>query len=155
MWFLKKKEEPIQTYEERPKECQHKWRDFDPIMKFSFYPYHENEDKNKKGQLKISMKESYVCCLCLDREDRTLCSWVFENLTQEEAYKKVQDFKKEYEGFYKPEAKIEDEILDMQYNIDREFLRNLALYHPEKVGSSFQSITRVPTLSEFKGDKNA
>ena len=161
MWPFKKKKKdnvfaatPQQLITKQPKECQHKWRDFEPILYSSYNFYYKDYKQSKYGRLHIRLVEPYVCCLCLKREDRELCSWEFENLTREEAYAKLQDFKQENAAYIAPRAKVEDEIADMQHNIDREFLRNLALYHPEKVGSSFKSIVKVPTLSDFKEDKN-
>ena len=160
MWLFKKRKKENDVFASgaptppsfEPKKCNHKWCDFDPYIKYQYTPYYKDNKLTKYGRLNIRMIETYVCCLCLEREDYELVSWNYENLTQEEAYQRVKDFKEEHKGMYKIRAEVEEKIADMIHNIDRDFLRNLAMLHPEKLGSS--NLIQVPVISEFIKENN-
>ena len=93
-WF-KKKKEVYSPKEETPilytpKECQHLWWDSSPYFMFSWNAYHNESNKKKEkdkqlGRLTIKIYESYICCKCKQRDDRTLCTTEIEDITRDNA----------------------------------------------------------------------
>lgn len=155
-WFKRKKQQtqessPIISSE--PVECQHKWRDFNWYLVTYWEPYWDNyKRKNSdKGTLKIDVIEPYVCYLCKERENHSLHHHQFKNVTEDEAFDLIEKVKEKYKNHISERAEVEDQILDMQKEIDRDFINMWALYHPEKFGSTINPLQNVPILKI--GDK--
>jgi hypothetical protein len=161
-WFKKKKElNDIKTDTSilpDQRKCKHIWWDSDPFFEFSWnvYQNESNRKKNKKeqlGRLRIKIIESYVCCNCGERHNESLQETEIEDITRDQALEEIHKTKEEYKDFCRPRAKVEDEINDLIYKIDRNLLQTLAIYQPYKVGSVINSNVQVPTLEKFlKGE---
>lgn len=159
--FRKKKEEvKLETSCETPQEqkCSHLWCDFPPYLEFWWTCYYNEFNKKREkerqlGRLKAEIIESYICCKCSERDNKVLHHIEIEDITRNEALGEIEKIKKEYQGFCKPRAEVEDKISDLQHKINRDLLRSLSLYNPAMVGSNFPN--DLPILNKFlKGDKN-
>lgn len=157
-WFKKKQSSVIESEEFitsiTPKECQHIWWDSSPFFEFNWNAYQSeyNRKKNKTeqlGRLRIEITESYVCCNCGERHNEILQKIEIEDITRDQALEEVHKAKEEYKDFCKPRAKVEDEINDLKYKIDRNLLQTLAIYQPHKIGSIIDNNVQVPTLEKF------
>ena len=135
MWFFKKKKEeiqPIEIKQEKPKECQHIWRDFDWYLE---YEWHRYSNRPKYGYYTIKVIEPYVCCLCKKRENHIIDKEHSEDVEEKDFVTKKNEMKDKYKDYLNERAIIEDQIRDMQKNIDREFLQTLSVYFPKKTGA--------------------
>ena len=151
MNLFKRKKEPKIEYvltstTEIPKKCEHIWKDFSPYIIYKYNPLFSNYKRTEYGELKIKIIEPYVCCKCYEREDIELYSLYFDHIKESDAIKKFEQIKQEND-FLKPRPIVEDEIADMRHQIDRDFLRMLAVYRPATVGSGISN--DLPILEKF------
>ena len=121
-WFNRKKEpeKPI-VIQEKTKECNHKYIDFDWYMKTEY-----NESTNDYS---IEVYEPYVCIFCKNRRDELL-DYSYGRGYERKDY---EDAKREFEALYpkiKPMAIVEDQIKDMQL-VDKYTLDAYFTLHPE------------------------
>ena len=93
--------------------CAHKYRDF---------------------HWSIRIIEPYVCVWCGDRKNQVLQEIVREGnmASKSEMVEVTKSLMDTYGDKIRPRAFVEDEINDMQL-VDRDYLRALALIHPEKL----------------------
>lgn len=155
-WF-KKKENPKTEFEEiitsiAPKECQHLWWDSSPYFEFNWTSYcndynRRRDKKEQLGRLRVEITEAYVCCNCGERHNETLQKVEIDDITRDQALEEISKIKEEYKDFCKSRAKVEDEICDLKYKIDRQLLQTIAVYQPKKVGSVLN--TDIPILEKF------
>lgn len=119
---------PIMSAEEvKQSRCAHKYRDF--------HWYIEGECQiHPVRKFKIQIIEPYVCVWCGNRKNMILQTVSREgDLASEKAMiEATKSLLNTYEDKIRPRAYVEDEINDMQL-VDRDYLRALALLHPEKL----------------------
>ena len=111
-WFRKKRETreaPDET--QTPRECDHKWVDFDWYM---------TSDVDGR-YVSYNIYEPYVCIHCKARKDVELDSESFTMPSNQEAWELLDDVRKKYPKI-KDRAFVEDEINDMQL-VDREYIK--------------------------------
>ena len=107
--------------------CAHKYRDF--------HWYIEGEYRaHPPGRFSIRIIEPYVCVWCGDRKNQVLQEVVREGTmaSKSEMAEVTKSLMDTYGDKIRPRAFVEDEINDMQL-VDRDYLRALALIHPEKL----------------------
>ena len=107
--------------------CAHKYRDF--------HWYIEGEYRaHPPGMFSIRIIEPYVCVWCGDRKNQVLQEIVREGnmASKSEMVEVTKSLMDTYGDKIRPRAFVEDEINDMQL-VDRDYLRALALIHPEKL----------------------
>jgi len=107
--------------------CAHKYRDF--------HWYIEGEYRaHPPSMFSIRIIEPYVCVWCGDRKNQVLQEITREGTmaSKSEMEKVVKSLMDTYGDKIQPRAFVEDEINDMQL-VDRDYLRALALIHPEKL----------------------
>lgn len=108
-------ETPVQPMiPERPRECDHKWKDFSWYDSTTYY------EDNKV--IRVDIYEPYVCCKCGKRDNRLLERVDIYAENYQEACAKVESFLEKYKDCMKPRAFLEDEINDFQL-VDREYLK--------------------------------
>jgi len=104
--------------------CSHKFRDFHWYVEGTAYAHH------------FSMKliEPYVCVWCGERKNVVLQEFYQEQISnpRQEMVSITKSLIDTYGDRIQPRAMVEDEIHDMQL-VDRDYLRALALVHPEKL----------------------
>ena len=107
--------------------CAHKYRDF--------HWYIEGEYRaHSPSMFSIRIIEPYVCVWCGDRKNQVLQEIVREGnmASKSEMVEVTKSLMDTYGDKIRPRAFVEDEINDMQL-VDRDYLRALALIHPEKL----------------------
>ena len=107
--------------------CVHKYRDF--------HWYIEGEYRARSPSMfSIRIIEPYVCVWCGDRKNQVLQEVMREGsmASKSEMEKVTKSLIDTYGDKIQPRAFVEDEINDMQL-VDRDYLRALALIHPEKL----------------------
>lgn len=107
--------------------CAHKYRDF--------HWYIEGEYRaHSPSMFSIRIIEPYVCVWCGDRKNQILQEITREGTmaSKSEMEKVTKSLIDTYGDKIQPRAFVEDEINDMQL-VDRDYLRALALIHPEKL----------------------
>lgn len=106
--------------EEKPKECNHKYKDF---------PWYvETTHWSGSRECEVKVVEPFVCVLCKQRKNVVLQTLTRNNYCWKDALKFSARIEKEYEQYCKPRPVVEDMIADMQL-IDREFLKYYDLIH--------------------------
>ena len=119
---------PIMSAEEvKQSKCAHKYRDF--------HWYIEGEYRaHSPSRFSIRIIEPYVCVWCGDRKNQVLQEVVREGnmASKSEMVEVTKSLMDTYGDKIRPRAFVEDEINDMQL-VDRDYLRALALIHPEKL----------------------
>ena len=105
----------INIFNKKPKECKHKYKDFPWYIEYT--PY--TDMYGTKYTVKI--KEPYVCLLCGNRIDKTLCSQL--NLTKREAEKCIDEFMDIHKDRIQDAAIVEDMVNDCQL-VDKSFLES-------------------------------
>lgn len=120
--FRRKQKENTPPQIPPPKECNHKWKDFDWYIDFKIYQH----------TLNYTIYEPYVCIHCKERKDVALER---ENVkgfnSNKEALEYVGSIINKYPKI-KDRAIIEDEIHDTQL-IDREYLKYAAIVMGVKI----------------------
>jgi hypothetical protein len=114
---------------------EHLYRDFPPYLVY-----------NTEGNMRyIKIKEPYVCTLCGKRVDKILEQLTYTNMSYSDFNKEIERKEKEYEGFLKPLAIVEDMVQD-QIHVDRLKLQCWDKLHSiepqEKEPFTFQVPTR-------------
>ncbi len=107
--------------------CSHKYRDF--------HWYIEGEYRaHPPTMFSIRIIEPYVCVWCGHRENKVLQEVTREGsmASKKEMLEVTESLMSTYGSKIQPRAFVEDEINDMQL-VDRDYLRALALIHPEKL----------------------
>ena len=100
-----------------------------------FHWYIEGEYRaHPPGMFSIRIIEPYVCVWCGDRKNQVLQEIVREGnmASKSEMVEVTKSLMDTYGDKIRPRAFVEDEINDMQL-VDRDYLRALALIHPEKL----------------------
>ena len=107
--------------------CAHKYRDFHWYIEGEYRAYPHD-------MFSIRIIEPYVCVWCGDRKNQILQEIVRENnmASKSEMVEVAKSLMDTYGDKIRPRAFVEDEINDMQL-VDRDYLRALALIHPEKL----------------------
>ena len=127
MAFWNRKAKVETTTETSKPVCSHKYRDF--------HWYIEGEYRaHPPTMFEIKVIEPYVCVWCGHRKNQVLQTVTREGkyATKSEMMNVTQSLMETYQGKIRPRAFVEDEINDMQL-VDRDYLRALALLHPEKL----------------------
>jgi len=105
-------------------ECSHKFRDFHWYVEGTAYVHH----------FEMKIVEPYVCVWCGHRKNVILQSFYQEHVDnpRQEMVEITKSLLDTYGDRIQPRAFVEDEINDMQL-VDRDYLRALAVVHPEKL----------------------
>ena len=98
--------------------CKHKYKDF------PWYIAYERHEDIYGITYTVRIKEPYVCLLCGNRIDKTLCSR--SNITKKEAEKCVDEFLDIHKDRIKDAAIVEDMVNDCQL-VDRAFVESYEL----------------------------
>ena len=98
--------------------CKHKYKDFPWYIEYNKY----TDMYETKYTVKI--KEQYVCLLCGNRIDKTLCSQL--GLTKKEAEKCIDEFLDMHKDRIQDAAIVEDMVNDCQL-VDRAFVESYEL----------------------------
>lgn len=107
--------------------CAHKYRDFHWYIEGEYYAH-------PSDMFSIRIIEPYVCVWCGDRKNQILQEVVRRGdmASKSEMVEIAKSLMDTYGDKIRPRAFVEDEINDMQL-VDRDYLRALALIHPEKL----------------------
>ena len=105
----------INIFKKKPKECKHKYKDFPWYIEYNKY----TDMYETKYAVKI--KEPYVCLLCGNRIDKTLCSQL--GLTKKEAEKCIDELLDMHKDRIQDAAIVEDMVNDCQL-VDKSFLKS-------------------------------
>jgi len=115
-----------------PPPCNHQWVDF---PWYSCIKYNRYTNMPKYGSVQIDIIEPYVCCFCKERENKVLVHYYDEYIKKEAAFERYNEICSMYEKQLQPRAIVEDQIADLQKSIDKDYLKALAILHPERLGA--------------------
>lgn len=101
----------------------HEWRDFPPILDYSW--------RGQSGDSVISIKEHYVCIYCHKIETKTLLERTYTGYDQDYFFDVIKELKKEYKELLKPQAIVADMINDA-IMVDRQKLKIWDQLHADK-----------------------
>lgn len=105
----------INIFKKKPKECKHKYKDFPWYIEYNSY------EERYETRYTVKIKEPYVCLLCSNRIDKTLCSQ--SGLTKREAEKCIDEFLDMHKDRIQDAAIVEDMVNDCQL-VDKSFLES-------------------------------
>ena len=121
MGFLRKKKETLPVIEF---ECKHKYRDFPWYLRY----YESYTPQSYTTSYNVEILEPYVCVWCGNRKDVQLYDRHFNS--KKERTEHVATLLDEYGDKMQDIPITEDQINDMIL-VDRDYLRAVALLHPE------------------------